>query len=185
MQPEPAMPLDALAAATNAAAGQPLSRIGPFLVNPAGVLELREHKRVPVLRFRWQQRSVYVRIGTAASAASRLDALTATIVAARVPSTGAGTADAGQRRAGAFRAIRMLQAVVKGSWSIRLLPDHTVALIGQRSLDRPLVATSLLSELTLAMLDAAPYLELVATLGRELDVVTLPPAGPAGGTVKT
>ncbi len=136
-------------------------RLGPFLVDNAGRLSLREPHYAPGFRFRWRERLFHALLGDG------LVALSA--VLGRVPSTAADPSGVRDR---SFATLRGLQATLPPGWRLRLRPDHSVELLSEAVLVTPTTAPALLATVVGFVLALDPYLALLDEDG----LAQVPPA---------
>ncbi len=137
--------------------------LGPFLVDRAGHLHLREPNLRPRIAFTWRGRSI---VGRLQDGRLEIEA-----VLGRIPSTAEGSPE---RRAVLFALLRRLPAGLPQDWHARLLPDHRLVLKTSDRMPMPMRVSALVVAITSAVLVLAPYLDLVEECGLA-----------AGGTVRT
>jgi len=121
--------------------------LGPFAIDPDGVLEPRAPELRPAIRFDWRGRPV--------EAALHDGALELAAIAGRVPST----AEPGADRASAFEAIRSLPGSLPEGWRVRLLPDHRIQLEAATPVRPAATATTLVAAMVRFALALDPYLD--------------------------
>jgi hypothetical protein len=130
--------------------------LGPFRVNRAGQLTLRDPALTPAIRFTWRGRHCGARIAEGGIG------FWATL--GRVPSTLARA----QARESIFATLRALPKALPPGWAMRLSPDHRVLAETTVIFPGPLTATSLIAPITSALLTLAPYLDLLEEDGLEV-----------------
>lgn len=141
--------------------------LGPFRVDPDGILHPRASGLRPAIRFAWRGRTCDAALdGTALRIGS---------VAARVPST----ADPGADRQRAFDALATLPRQLPGNWRLRLTPDHRVRLEMDEELEAPPTATSLITALVHFGLAMDPLLSALEAAGIHRAGLPFSPPAPA------
>jgi hypothetical protein len=160
-------------------------RLGPFAVDEAGRLSPAEAADMPAFRLRWRDRAVYVRMAQAPDG-SDSGVLALSTILGRVPSTAerAVGQEGAARRRRAFSVMLGLPGLLPDAWSVRLLPDHRVGLEAELRLEMPASAAALLGELSLFLLELAPYLDLLDETGMGAAGLAPDDAG-CSGTAKT
>ncbi len=137
--------------------------LGPFLVDRAGHLHLREPHLRPRIAFAWRGRPI---VGRLQDGRLEIEA-----VLGRIPSTADGSPE---RRAALFAMLRRLAPDLPHGWHAHLLPDHRLTLETADRMPMPIRISALVGALTNAVLVLAPYLDLFEECGLA-----------AGGTVST
>lgn len=136
--------------------------LGPFAVAPSGALAPRDPCLRPALHFAWRGRPCRAELGA--------EEVRLAAIAARIPSTAAS----GAGRAGTLAALAAMPTAMPEGWTIRLLPDHRIALETTEALDSPPTAVGLVARLVRFALALDPYLDRLEAAGAE-----------APGSVKT
>ncbi len=127
--------------------------LGPFAVDPDGILHPRDNQARPALHFAWRGRDCAAElIGSAVHLGS---------CAARMPSSATPGAD----RNRAFAAVAALPRRLPRGWRVRLLPDHRVRLEMEAELGSPPTATNLIAAMVRFALAMDPYLDELETEG--------------------
>jgi len=137
--------------------------LGPFLVDRAGHLHLREPHLRPRIAFTWRGRPI---IGRLQDGRLEIEAMLG-----RIPSTAGGNPE---RRAALFTLLRHLAPDLPPGWRARLLPDHRLILDTADRMPLPIRVSALVGAITSAVLVVAPYLDLFEERGLA-----------AGGTAST
>lgn len=145
--------------------------LGPFTVDMQGRLLPTDTGQFPAFSLRWRSCGVEVSMARPAvlpdgpgSVGEGMISLHA--MAGQVPSTAEGQPiPALARRAAVFAALSALVPLLPAGWRMDLLADHSVRLSAEVALAMPTTATELLSAVTLFLLAAAPYLELLEESG--------------------
>jgi len=141
-------------------------RLGPFIVDEAGRLSPGAPDSFPSFSVCWRDRVLHLRLVQAPSPGSARGSLGVEVVLGRVPSTaGGGAASGPARREDAFAVLRGLPPVLPAGWEVALLADHRVRLALQTGLDVPTRASALVTEVTLLLLELAPYLDVLDEAG--------------------
>jgi hypothetical protein len=152
-------------------------RLGPFIVDEAGRVSPGAPDRFPSFSVCWRDRVVHLRLAHAPAPGSAQGSLGVEVVLGRVPSTADGGAASGAaRREDAFAVLRGLPSVVPAGWEVAVLADHRVRLALETGLEVPTRATALVTEVTLLLLELAPYLDVLDEAG----IAALPRSGAAG-----
>lgn len=131
-----------------------LGRLGPFLVDAAGVLHAADPGRTAGFGFRWRGRRV--RAELAADAQLRLS-----VLAGHVPFT----AEAAALRPGVYAALAALRAGAGAGWRIGLTPSHGVVIEAIEALDAPATASRLIAAAARFALRLGPCLDLLDEAG--------------------
>jgi hypothetical protein len=152
--------------------------LGPFTIDTAGRLRPTEPGRLPGFALCWRGCAVRVELHPAEADAAVMS-LQAT--AGRVPSTAAAGSFG---RAAVFAALAELPGLLPDGWRLRLRPDHRLELAAEAGLALPATVSELLSAVTLFLLAAAPYLDLLGDAGVEAAGVETG-GREAGGSVNT
>jgi hypothetical protein len=155
---EACMPLDSFA------------MLGPFTVDDHGRLFPTTQGRFPAFSLRWRGHAVDV-------AMERMQGgqgiLAMSVRAGFVGSTADDAPERSQpRREETFAVVQGLAGLLPEGWRMELAADHGVRLLAHGALAMPASAAALLTDVTLVLLTAAPYLDVLAE------------AGVAPGTVK-
>ena len=140
-----------------------LPRLGPFTVDDHGRLIPTTDGRFPAFNLRWRGHGVDV-------AMERMQGdrgiLAIALRAGMVGSTADDAPERSQpRRDEAFATVRGLASLLPQAWQMELSADHGVRLLAHVALDMPASATALLTDVTLVLLTAAPYLDVLAEAG--------------------
>jgi hypothetical protein len=133
--------------------------LGPFAVQPDGVLRPRAAAPRPALRFAWRGRPFE------AAMDGEEEGLRITAIAARVPSTAEHGPD---HRRGTLAALADLPPSLPAGWRLALTPDHRVRLEAPAPLEAgcPPTAVALIAAMVRFCLAVDPYLDrLEALLG--------------------
>ncbi len=128
-------------------------RIGPFLMEEDGSLQLREPAPEPVFSFIWRKTCFTVRVSEGA--------IMLRAPAGRIPST----ADGPGRRHAALAALRALPSCLPANLRLHLLPDHRVQVDMRADLGWPTSASALMAPIVGMLLQLAPVLDLMAEAG--------------------
>ncbi|MBN8893052.1 MAG: hypothetical protein BGP12_17505 [Rhodospirillales bacterium 70-18] len=145
--------------------------LGPFTVDDRGRLLPTDTGRFPAFTVRWRNRAVEVSLARpvtspAAGHGGMRGVIAMRTLAGRVPSTAEHVPDqAMARRAAVFAALVGMTPLLPAGWRMELLADHSVALTAEAELEMPATATALVSDVTLFLLAAAPYLDLLDESG--------------------
>jgi len=127
--------------------------LGPFAVDPDGILRPLQPGAPPALHFAWRGRACDAELdGTSLRLAS---------AAARIPSS----AEPGADRSRAFAELAGLPALLPQGWTVKLLPDHRVQLQSEATLATPPTATSLITAMVRFALALDPYLDRLKEAG--------------------
>ena len=134
--------------------------LGPFHVDAAGTLVPMVSDPAPGFTCLWRDRMVHARLlpGEDADWCLRLQT-----PLSRVPSS-VRPPDAA-RRLPSFALLRELPPTLPADWRIGLAPDHRVVLVAHRHARLPITATALITEITLFLLELAPYLDVLDEAG--------------------
>jgi hypothetical protein len=133
-------------------------KLGPFSVNPEGGLTITHPDISPGFTIRWRGRSVHARL---LQSDIRDGHLFLQSSLGRIPST---ASDPGVRSE-CLAMMRSLLSELPRDWNVRLLPDHQPQLEVATTVTLPITVTSLVSELTLFLLQLSPYLDLMDQTG--------------------
>ena len=128
--------------------------LGPFLVDRAGHLHLREPHLRPRIAFTWRGRPI---VGRLQDGRLEIEAMLG-----RIPSTACGSPE---RRAALFTLLRRLPPDLPPGWRARLLPDHRLVLDTADRMPMPFRVSALVGAITNAVLVVAPYLDLFEECG--------------------
>jgi hypothetical protein len=127
--------------------------LGPFAVDPDGILRPLDPGALPALHFAWRGRACDAELdGTWLRLAS---------AAARIPSS----AEPGADRSRAFAELAGLPALLPRGWTVKLLADHRVQLEAEAQLETPPTATSLIAAMVRFALALDPYLDRLENAG--------------------
>ncbi len=149
-------------------------RLGPFVVDAHGRLQPGEPDLFPSIHVSWRGCAVHARL-FGSDASGRPAHLALTAVVGRVPSSAGGDAALNQeRRRLTFTALQAITSAAATGPRLRLLPDHRFVMEADRTVELPISAADLLTQLAAFLLDLGPYLDLLA----EADV----PVEAVGGT---
>jgi len=148
-------------------------KLGPFVVDEEGRLYPRVPDKVPSFTVGWRDRLLHLRLARAAPGSSEA-ALHVQAVLGRVPST-AGSSGPGQRTE-ALALLRDIAPALPTGWEISLFADHRVRLDLATGLDLPMDATTLVTTVTLVLLELSPYLDVLDAEG----IAAVPRSGAAG-----
>jgi hypothetical protein len=139
--------------------------LGPFLVDPSGRLSPTGEGVFPAFRLLWRDQAVQVAM---ARRLGDVGTLVLDLPAGRVGSTaGDAPARSQQRREVVFAALRAVASLMPPGWRLALGADHGVRLLAEVPLAMPASATDLISQVTLSLLAASPYLDVLAEAGVE------------------
>lgn len=131
-----------------------LGRLGPFLVDAAGVLHAADPGRSAGFGFRWRGRRVRAEL--------RADArLTLSALAGHVPFS----AEAATLRPRVYAAFAALRAEAGEHWRVGLTPSHGVVIEAVEVLGSPATVSTLIAAATRFALRLAPCLDLLDEAG--------------------
>ena len=145
--------------------------LGPFTVDGDGRLSLAQPGIPSGFSVRWRGRLVHARLEESAGGDGRLHLRSSM---GRIPSTASDPVT----RAACFAMVRSLSNALPPTWRARLLPDHQPQLEVESTVALPISVTNLVVELTLFLLNLAPYLDLMDRAGVSL-VAALPGPTPS------
>lgn len=138
--------------------------LGPFSVDADGRLSPTSEGRFPAFNLRWRGQTMDVAMSR--DAAEHAGQLVFSLRAGRIGSTADAAPSVSQRqRDRAFRILRALDPLLPAGWRLTLGADHTIRLVANRPAAMPTSAVGLLTEVTLALLAAQPYLDVLAAEG--------------------
>lgn len=138
-------------------------QLGPFTVEESGRLIPTTEGRFPAFTVRWRGHPVDVAMERMQGARGLLSV---SVRAGFVGSTADDKPALSQpRRELAFSTLRGLATLVPDGWRLVLSPDHGVRLVAHVEIDMPTGAASLVTDVTLFLLTAAPYLDLLTEAG--------------------
>jgi hypothetical protein len=157
--------------------------LGPFTVDAQGGLQPSDPGSFPTFTVRWHDRVVEARMLPHPEADTSQGSLLLTSILGRIPSTARPNdeAEAVESRRRAFGVLRGLPASLPPSWQLALLADHRLDLAATVRISLPVMASDLLTEVTMFLLDLAPYLDLLDESG----IFGLAPAGAETGSANT
>jgi hypothetical protein len=133
-------------------------KIGPFHVDPEGCLSLAHADVSPGFCIRWRGRTVHARL---LHTDDRDGHLILQSSLGRIPSSASDPA----KRLRCFAMLKTLLTQLPRTWCVRLLPDHQPQLEVESTIDLPITATKLVTELTEFLLVLSPYLDLMDQAG--------------------
>lgn len=134
--------------------------LGPFTIDGAGRLQPTDPRAMPEFSLVWRGCDVRVRFEPAPDPhQATMELCTG---AGRVPST---ALVGSQLRAEVFSALAALPGLLPSGWRVDLLADHRLELAGHAALALPATVSELLSAVTVHLLRAAPYLDLLGEAG--------------------
>jgi hypothetical protein len=140
--------------------GDKLVRLGPFVVDKAGRLNLLAPRTPIAFNFRWRARPMRACLRQTSEADG---ALTLLVQLGRVRST-ATDRGAGSRSCG-FALLRGLKLGLPAGWRVSLRADHCILLQMDDRFALPFTVTELLTRIACLMLALAPYLDLMDEIG--------------------
>ncbi len=132
--------------------------LGPFSVDVTGRLSLAHADAVPRFSVRWRGKVVHACL---AARASGTGALTIHTSLGRIPSTATDPAT----RATCLAMLPNVAQSLPEAWTFQLGPDHQRKLSAEATIDLPVTAASLVTEMTAFLLDLSPYLDLMEQAG--------------------
>jgi hypothetical protein len=140
-----------------------VSMLGPFTVDESGRLFPTTEGRFPAFSLRWRDHVVDVALERMQDGHGIL------AMAVRAGFVGSTADDAPARsqprREQAFATVRGLAGLVPEGWRMELTADHGVRLLAHLALTMPASAAALLTDVTLVLLTAAPYLDVLGEAG--------------------
>lgn len=149
-----------------------ITRLGPFRVNPNGLISPATADHFPAFSVRWRGRFIRARMvpGPAGPEMGKLD-IAARI--GRIPSTAGLDAPACRRlREDALALLRHLPECVPAGMRVRLAPDHAVVMETVAELRLPISAVDLVTEVARVVLTLAPYFDVLDEAGAGLPAGT-------------
>jgi hypothetical protein len=145
-------------------------KLGPFSVDPEGLLSLDRPDVSPGFSIRWRGRVVHARLMQNDARDGHLFIQSSL---GRIPSTASDPST----RVACFTMFQNLLSSLPEDWSVRLLPDHQPQLEVQTMITLPIAVTNLVTELTTFLLRLSPYLDLMDHAGLGL-VAAVPEQSP-------
>ena len=139
-------------------------RLGPFLVDETGRLSPGAPDLFPSFSICWRDRVLHARLAQPPAPGSERGSLGIEVLLGRVPSTADG-ATGPARREDAFAVLSGLPAVLPSGWRMALLADHRIRFELEVGLELPTSAVALVSEVTMLLLELAPYLDVLDEAG--------------------
>lgn len=158
-------------------------RLGPFMVDETGGLSPGAPGQFPSFNVCWRDRALHLRLADAPAAGGGQGSLGVQAVLGRVPSTaGDGAANGPAWRERSFALLCQLPPHLPSGWQLGLSADHRIHLTLKIELELPTTAAALTTEVTLLLLELAPYLDVLEEAG----ISAVPPSFAAGaGMAKT
>jgi hypothetical protein len=136
----------------------PVMTLGPFIIDSRGMLTPGSPDRFPAFTVQWRRILVRARLVQAAqeNAADLPDRLEFSARLGRVPSSARTTENANQRTA-ALQVLRRMHELLPPGWRLLLRADHSVEVAAHVPILMPVSAVSLITEVTMFLLNLEPY----------------------------